>query len=236
MRAVAGEAALEVAVDALGQLGGQLLRRRGPRARAVRAARALALQPERRRRARRTRVGEPLDRRRAVAPSARRRGGRARRPTPAARRATARPARIAAEQRVALGQRRACTRAACPARAGHSAATTWSRCARRSAGAPLTSSSRSGRKTDDQRPRGRRRAAARPGAPSTRRRLASPGWKPTRQRVRAVARPAPSQLQPRQLRAEAHELALVARSGTSGRCSRSTAPPAGWSCRRRCGP
>ena len=64
-------------------------------------------------------------------------------------------------------------------RAGHSAATNWSRCARRTAGAPLISSSRSGRKTLtsgrsvdveqplDRAPRRRASASARPGAKPT---------------------------------------------------------------------
>jgi hypothetical protein len=67
------------------------------------------------------------------------------------------------------------------ARPGQSAATTWSRWARRAAGAPLTSSSRSGRNTLTS---GRASAVARlsTGLPSTRMCFASPGWKPTSMR------------------------------------------------------
>ena len=61
--------------------------------------------------------------------------------------ASATPARTRAEQRVALRERLGVTRGVPSARAGHSAATSWSRCARRSAGVPFTSSRRSGTKT-----------------------------------------------------------------------------------------
>ena len=147
MRAVAGEAALEVAVDALGQLGGQRLGVRAPSSAAGRRAR-----PRPRGRAppacSAKRGAQPLDGLARGRPSARCRGGRARRPRPAARPATGAAGADRGEQRVALRERGARTRGACRARAGHSAATTWSRCARRSAGAPSTSSSRSGRKTE----------------------------------------------------------------------------------------
>ena len=98
--------------------------------------------------------------------SAAKRAGRQRRPPRRGRRISATPwrgelarPRLASDSRDArAGADRApaarCAaraparrRGAWRARAGHSAATTWSRCARRSAGAPLTSSRRSGRKT-----------------------------------------------------------------------------------------
>jgi hypothetical protein len=60
------------------------------------------------------------------------------------------------------------------ARAGRNAAITWSRCARRSAGAPVTSSSRSGRKTETS-GRVATSVEALDGAPSTRRRFGLAG-------------------------------------------------------------
>ena len=189
VRAVAGEAALEVGVDALGELGGQLLRRLGaasaagrraprrPRARAPRRARRTAGRSRSTAAARSAASATPWR-----ASSASHAGSE---PRPA------RPARIAAEQRVALRRARRRRRGACRTRAGHSAAITWSRCARRSAGAPSTSSSRSGRKTETS---GRAAASVRrsTGAPSTCRRFASPGSKPTVMRCASPSRSASS--------------------------------------------
>ena len=101
------------------------------------------------------------------------------------------------------------------ARAGHSAATTWSTCARRSAGAPLTSSSRSGRNTD---------TSGRTGASAMRSTARAVDAHPLglarleadRQRVPAV-RVVAVDLHARRARAEAHNLALVARpAGSAG--------------------
>ena len=209
MRAVAGEAALEVGVDALGQLGGQPVGVGRAASAAGSASSAPPVEPELRRRARRS-AAQPLDGARRGRPSARRRGGRARRPRRQRARAPARPARIAREQRVALRERRARRRGASPARAGHSAATTWSRCARRSAGAPLHQLEPVGQEDADQRPRGRRRSAAR----RARRRRAAASARRARSRprcVRAVVAPRASSSSRVSAGAEAHDLALVRR-------------------------
>ena len=93
---VAGEAALEVAVDALAQLRGELLRRRRLRSRPV-AQRGLAVQARGRRTSRAN--GLARSRRRAalaVAPSARARGAPAARPSCAASSRLPAPERIRA--------------------------------------------------------------------------------------------------------------------------------------------
>ena len=145
VRAVAGEAALEVAVGALGELGGERLGRLARASAAGRRAR-----PRPRGRAppawAAKRVAQARRRPRRGRASARCRGGRAPRPRPAASaRRRGRPARAAISALRCASAAEYSRRV--PARAGHSAATTWSRCARRSAGAPSTSSSRSGRNT-----------------------------------------------------------------------------------------
>ena len=171
VRAVAGEAALEVGVDALGELGGQRLGVVGLRARPV-AQLDLALQPEALRRARRS-AGAAARRSRRDRPSARRRGGPARRPRPAARRARRgrRGSRPAAR---CAGRARPRTRGAC--RRGPATARRRPGPGARGAAParPSTSSSRSGRKTDtsgrasapvrllDRRRRRRAAASARP--------------------------------------------------------------------------
>src|SRR5439155_1341915 len=75
--------------------------------------------------------------------------------------------------------------------AGHSAAISWSRCARRSAGAPTTSSRRSGRKTEAS-GRAGESVSRSTSAPSTCRRFGWPGLKPTAMRWRSPASSNPS--------------------------------------------
>ncbi len=96
--------------------------------------------PGRRRRA----AGRP--RPRAGRPSARSRARPARRPRPPAPRRCRRPLAHEPAARF-VAPARASRPARVPARAGQTAATSWSRCARRPDGPPLTSSSRSGMKT-----------------------------------------------------------------------------------------
>ena len=175
VRAVAGEAALEVAVGALGQLGGQRLG--GLRARARPVARARPL-PRARARPRGS-AKRPARRVDDLGAVAHQRDAVAReRRVPRRQRAAAGAAGAdRGDQRVALGERGGVL-APRGGAAGHSAATTWSMCARRSAGAPSTSSSRSGRKTATS-GRASQSVSRSTGAPSARSRFGSPGWKPT---------------------------------------------------------
>ena len=120
------------------------------------------------------------------------------------------------------------------ARAGHSAATTWSRCARRSAGAPEHELEPVGQEDGDERPR-RESVSRSTGAPSARSRFGSPGWKPTADLVRGRARPrvsSSSRVSAAPKRTTSRSLRRPARAA---RCRRSTAPRAGSSCPRRCG-
>ncbi len=165
------------------------------------------------------------DRRAARCPSA-----PARRPRhPASPRRRGRRAQRA-QQRVA---RCAIAREYCarlPARAGHRAATSWSRCARRSDGAPLTSSSRSGRKTLTS-GRAGLSVSRSTGTPSTLIRFGSPGWKPTL----SVCAPSRSDVST-STRAAGASKRTMSRSlavRTTAPCSRSTAPRAGSTCPRR---
>ena len=230
MGPVAGEAPLEVAVDPLGELGGELRWRRSPASAAGRRPPRSPSSPS----ASASRVNGPASASTAARgrASARCRAGQLRVPGWRARRATR--ARNGSGRSARCAAPAPARSAARGARAGHSAATNWSRWARRSAGAPLISSSRSGRNTLTSGRLGRR-AAARRDAPSTRIRFGCPGSNPTASSwAPSVALGADHD--PRGLCAEAHQLALVASSGTSGPCSRSTAPRAGSSYRRRSAP
>ena len=220
VRAVAGEAALEV--------GRRRARRARPPARprsspSSAAGSASSGSPSRpsaracaanRGRRRSTTAG-------AVAPSARCRGGRARRPRPAASRG--RRGRRGSRATSALRWASAAAYARrVPARAGHSAATTWSRCARRSAGAPEHELEPVGQEHRDQRPRRARRSAAR--RARRRRAAASPRRAGSRPRARAAAVVvlAP-QLQPRHAARRSARLALVggpARAAGAGEVER----------------
>ena len=177
VRAVTGEAALEVGVGALRELGRELLRRRprwtaaGSAARPPRPGRA----PRRPRRSARATSSTPAARssRSAMpwrASSTSQAGSEAR--DARARADASRAARCAAR---APG----CRRGACRRAPATSAATSWSRCARRSAGAPLTSSRRSGRNTVTSGRAGDVDQALDRCAVGDRAASARPGWKPT---------------------------------------------------------
>ena len=217
MRAVRGEAALEVRLrgarpSSARELVGVGGRRARPvaqlgLARAGRAARRARANGRRRpstASARSSISCEPVARQLGVPGVERRR----------ARRAGAHP-RDAAR---CAGRARASTRARVSARAGQSAATSWSRCARRAAGAPLTSSSRSGRKTLTS---GR---ASRPAEAVDRAAVDAHALRPrpARSRPRAVlAVLADAARAPRAPRvaAAAHQLALVRGARRAGRAA-----------------
>ena len=175
VRAVAGEAPLEVRRQPLGQLVGELLRGRGARPRSVAELRG-AGQPEVRRERGEALLQERHGARAVVAqgegvagelevPGAQRVAGR-RRPCAGGR--AARCAGPAPARRRGGGRSAPARDRSRPGRGGRDAR----------AGAPLTSSRRSGRKTATSGRDGasRRRST---GAPSAFRRLGSPGWKPT---------------------------------------------------------
>ena len=109
------------------------------------------------------------------------------------------------------------------ARAGQSAATNWSRWARRSAGAPLTSSRRSGEKTAERAGGAATSSRRSTGAPSLVIRLGSPGREADGELVRPVVVGAADDDAQRR-GAEAHQLALVGGAERARRCSRNRAP------------
>ena len=166
-------------------------------------------------------------------PSARSRAGPAGGPSCASESREPAPARSRRDQRVALSEasgRRPCGSSV---RAGHIAATNWSRCARRRDGVPLINSRRSGRNTlTSGRVRHVEQALDRgPVGPHL---LGFARREADRQLmvpVLALGRHHDA----RRALAEAHHLALVGGAAGAARCSRSTAPRAGSSCRRRWG-
>ena len=205
---------------------------RGARAGAV-VERGGAAQPELRG-ALGERLGEQRDRGGAVRRAAPARGGPARRPRSASVAREARPGADAARAGRCAGRAPASSRGGRARAAATAAATNWSRWARRTAGAPLSSSSRSGRKTLSS-GRSRRRAGARPARRRQRHALGlRRGCEADAQlvRVRRRRRAARRRASPARRSAPAR-----ARCGSvaSGRCSRSRAPRAGSTCRRRWG-
>ena len=122
-------------------------------------------------------------------------------------------------------------RARVAARAGHIAATTWSRCARRSAGGALHELEAVGQEDGDERAGWTSDALDRRAVDLHPLRLAR--LEADRELVRAVV-VATSTSTRAAVRVEAHDLALVGRPARARRCSRSTAPRGGSSCRRRC--
>ena len=212
VRAVAGEAALEVGVDALGQLGGQRLGVGRLRARPV-AQLDLALEPEAGGVLGEARA-QPLDGRVAVGHQRDAVAGQL--GVPGGQRGPRGAAGAdRGQQRVALRERGARTRAVC--RPGPATA-------RRRPGPGASGAAPAPRGRAPAGRAGRPRPAAVPtlrpgcstGAPSAFRRFGSPGLKPTEMSWRpelVLAR----QLQPRQLGAEAHHLALVGRPARAAR-------------------
>ena len=206
VRAVAGEAALEVGLQPLRQLGGERLGRRRLRARPVARPRARPRGPSPAAcSAKRGRSSSTAAARSAIsampwrASSASHAGSE---PRPA------RPARIAATSALrwasaALYARRVAARAG---RSARDDLVEVGAAQRRRAGDELEPV---GQEHRHERAARRRRSAARPRAPSTRSRFGSPGWNPTLSSC-ALSGVLAAQLEPRELGAEAHALALVA--------------------------
>ena len=181
------------------------------------------------------RLGEQRDRLGAVARAARARGARARDPSAASVAREARPGADPREQGVALREHARVLAAGRARASGQSAATSWSRWARRSAGGPLTQLEPVGQEDAQQRALLDVEQALDGRAVGGH---ALDGCGPAAAEADASARAAGRRRarlhdDARRLRAEAHQLALVARARRARRCSRSRAPRAGSTCRRR---
>ncbi len=156
---VAGEAALEIAGQALAQLGHVLLARRAARERGRYSSATSPLQPELRG-ARGERLGEQRDRGGAVGAQLERAGGQLAVPRRRASRPTRGPSGCARAARCA-GRARASTACAYPRAAARSRRRTWSRWARRTRGRALDELEPVGQEDAHERAASRRRAAAR---------------------------------------------------------------------------